>query len=95
MKLSKRQLRRIIRKVIKESSYIGAPHPNRDYRGGRSPVRTGIYKKRTPDEWYIGVVQEMRFEQAEEWLRSLDLPETHVLYFLAQHPDCPDEIKEA
>lgn len=89
MKLTRRQLRRLI---IKEA--FGGNTSMRGYRGGRSPAQVGFPKRRRkPDEWYISVVRDMSFEQAAQWLNSLDLPETHVLYFLKQHPDCPYEIK--
>jgi hypothetical protein len=84
MRITRRQLRQLI---LKETL--------RGYRGGRSPVQVGFPKRRRkPDEWYISIVRDMSFEQAESWLNSLDLPETHVLYFLKQHPDAPYEILE-
>lgn len=90
MRITESKLRQTIRRVIKEFGNV----PMHGYRGGDSPVRTGLQKNRKDDDWYISIVQDMSFEQAQEWLNSLDLPQTHILYFLKQHPDCPYEIKE-
>ena len=89
MKITRKQLRRLVKEAF------GGNTPMRGYRGGRSPVQSGFPKKRGPsDEFIIGVVREMSFEKAQEWLNTLDIPTTHVLYFLKQHQDCPYEIKE-
>ena len=95
MKMKESKLRRIIRKVITEAHGNMSDH---GYGPGRSPVSVGFPSRKKPDEWYESIVNQMSFEQAEEWLQMLvsrgSIEDYEVLYFLKGHPDCPLEIRE-